>query len=448
MDITPDNWRRAKELFDAVLERPLSERASFLERICPEEELREQVAQLLLNHERAESLLTKPIIEHESHIRASQFKRFASGTIVAAGFKIVGLQGEGGMGLVYRAEDLKLGRRVALKFLPEESIKEPAALARFEREARAASALEHPNICPIYEFGEHEGQPFLVMQLLEGKTLRELLEEKRINATESDFRENSVKTAALPVSQVLDLAIQIADGLNAAHEKGIIHRDIKPANIFVTREGQAKILDFGLAKVASIDVEAAKFSNHDDSSRQTAPSATPDRSLSRTGVAMGTAGYMSPEQARGEKLDTRTDLFSFGLVLYEMATGQRAFEGDTGLLLQNAILNQTPPPAREANAAIPAKLERIINQLLEKDVQARYQNAVEIRADLESLKGTTIRRRRAKWWALAAGASALFITTAVFWMIRREPQVPLVVPEISMRQLTANPADNPAVGGM
>ena len=277
------------------------------------------------------------------------------------------------MGLVYRAEDIKLGRRVAIKFLPEDSAKDSAALGRFEREARAASAFEHPNICPIYEFGEHQGQPFLVMQLLEGQTLRDLISAARPGKP------------PLSLSKLLDLAIQITAGLEAAHQKGIVHRDIKPANIFVTNEGQAKILDFGLAKLASLasGPRDSHILPHGDDRRRCATSrtrrsvqmATPDALLSLTGVAMGTAGYMSPEQVRGEKLDARTDLFSFGLVLYEMATGKRAFAGDTVPEFQEAILSQMPSPARLVNPKLPAKLEKIIGRALEKNRETRYQSA-------------------------------------------------------------------------
>jgi serine/threonine protein kinase len=333
--------------------------------------------------------------------------------------------GGGGMGVVYKAEDIKLGRRVALKFLPEELAGDAAAMQRFEREARAASALDHPNICSIYEFGEHERQHFLAMQFLKGQTLREKLE----------------ASGPLPVSQLLDIAIQIAAGLEAAHEQGILHRDIKPANIFLTDSGVAKILDFGLAKWIE-SVEA--FGTPAAYSKVTAE--VESSSLTRTGITIGTAAYMSPEQVRGEKLDARTDLFSFGLVLYEMASGQRAFAGDTAPALHDAILHRTPAPARDLNPHVPPKLEAIINKAIEKDRASRYQTAADIRADLESLqidKG----RRHSRWWPAAAAIVTLVVAAASFWFARHEqPSLP-PPPDLKLRQLTANSAENRVVDG-
>ncbi|MGA7412047.1 MAG: protein kinase, partial [Bryobacteraceae bacterium] len=277
-------------------------------------------------------------------------------------YRVLEMLGGGGMGLVYKAEDIKLGRRVALKFLPEELASDPLALERFEREARAASTLDHPNICTIYEVEEYEGRPFIVMQLLEGQTLQEL-------------NQSGILVKPVQLEKLLDLAIQIVGGLEAAHERGIIHRDIKPANIFITLRGEAKILDFGLAQLNGGEELAAPTGETGQAT---------DTSLTRTGVAMGTAPYMSPEQVRGERLDARTDLFSFGLVLYEMATGQRAFRGETAATLHEAIAACVPSPARELNSELPAKLEEIINKSLEKDIEKRYQAASEIRADLRS----------------------------------------------------------------
>ncbi len=292
-------------------------------------------------------------------------------------YRVLGVIGGGGMGLVFKAEDLKLGRQVALKFLPEELACDPAALQRFEREARTASSLDHPNICTIYEVEEHEEQPFLVMQLLEGETLRDRL-----------ARASAAHTP-LPFDEALDIALQVSAGLEAAHQKGIIHRDIKPANIFLTSSGQVKIVDFGLAKL----VTGSKELGSDglclepagrDTPQSTRPAAV-DETITRLGTAMGTAGYMSPEQVRGEKLDARTDLFSFGLVLYEMFTGQRAFSGDTAAIVQDAILNNSPVPLRELNSTLPAKLVSTIDKALEKDRAWRFQSTSDLAFALNTL---------------------------------------------------------------
>jgi serine/threonine protein kinase len=273
-------------------------------------------------------------------------------------YRVLHVVGGGGMGVVYKAEDIKLGRPTALKFLPEELAGDPAAMQRFEREARAASALNHPNICTIHAVEEHEGQPFIVMELLEGRTLRDMIADCA----------NSNST--LPMPNLLDIAIQITQGLEAAHQKGIIHRDIKPANIFITNHGQVKILDFGLAKLHQF--ETAEVESHELTQPECAREWNALLTLTRTGTTVGTAAYMSPEQVRGEKLDARTDLFSFGLVLYEMATRQRAFAGDTAPVLHHAILNEIPRPVRDLNPKIPSKIDSIINKAIQKTARLAF----------------------------------------------------------------------------
>ena len=349
-------------------------------------------------------------------------------------YRLLEVLGGGGMGVVYRAEDIKLGRAVALKFLPPELTDDPAAQERFEREARAASSLNHPNICTIYEIEEYDGQPFIAMELLEGCTLREMLLRADAGAAEGPSRQ-------LPVERLMDIAMQISTGLAAAHSKGIIHRDIKPANIFVTTHGQVKILDFGLAKLHQPDSES------DPEISLTKPDArewNPLLTLTRTGVTIGTAAYMSPEQVRGEKLDPRTDLFSFGLVMYEMATGQRAFSGDTAPVLRDAILNYVPALPRELNPRIPGKIESVINKLMVKDREFRYQTSREVLADLGELSRAT-KPRRARWWASVAAVGVLAIAGATWLAIRKDYSPRL--PEIRLQQLTLNSSENPVVGG-
>ncbi len=464
----PERWRQIERLYQAALELEGRGRAAFLDEACGEDgDLRREVEALLASDAKAGSFIESPAILAVARMLAQQQAGAARerGDTAAAGsavahYRILGKLGSGGMGVVYKAEDTKLGRFVALKFPPHDVIPDAAALERFRREARAASVLDHPNICTIYEIGQHQDQPFIAMQYLEGQTLRHRIESKPFHTDE-----------------LLDLGIQIADGLAAAHAKGIIHRDIKPTNIFITERGQAKILDFGLAKVIA---GAAAGSSRDVDGK--AGGTIDLEHLTSPGTAMGTVAYMSPEQARGEDLDARSDIFSFGAVLYEMATGRQAFGGATTAVIYDAILNRAPVAITGSNPRLPLDLARIASRLLEKERELRYQTAADLRSDLKRLKRDSdsghvravplmaeprskleIERRkeavprRAKdaravagamralrrWPVLLSGSFAVVLAVvAATWLLQRSP-APQPSAELRQKRLTFNSTDNP-----
>ena len=457
-----ERWRRVERLYHSAAKIPADRRPAFLEAHCQgDEELRKEVASLLSYESSAAEFIESPAFDVAARLIAGSKadEQTGNGGVSATApprFRMMEKLGGGGMGVVYRAEDTKLRRTVALKFLPVDLSRDPLVVERFQREAYAASTLNHPNICTVYDVDEFEGRPFIAMELLQGQTL-----------------EHRIAASPIPIGELLDLAIQIADALDAAHTSGIIHRDIKPSNIFITVHGRVKVLDFGLAKkMTARQAPSALYGNQETFNRS-------QDDLTSPGIAIGTVAYMSPEQARGEELDVRTDLFSFGAVLYEMVTGRPPFTGSSSAVVFEAILNRTPVPPQTFDSDFPDKLAEIIGKALEKDRDLRYQVASEMRADLKRLKrdsasgrtaaGTRVVERqsgapgrprvpsvrsvvrhltllRPHWRLVLTAGSAVAVLSAGIWSIAKSK--PVAQREMQLRQLTTHSFENAVRSGV
>src|SRR5438128_1633090 len=380
----PEHWQRIKTLLQSALEREPGERPAFLAAACAgDESVRKEVESFIISHEPAGGFIEEPAFEVMAESLENNQAEVVGRTL--GHYKILESIGKGGMGEVYRARDTRLGRDVAIKVLPPAFSTDADRLRRFEQEARAASALNHPNILVIHDVGTENGSPYMVTELLQGETLRQRLD-----------------TTTIPPRKAIDYALQIARGLAAAHDRGIIHRDLKPQNLFITRDGQLKILDFGLAKLIqpAIPLQAE------------APTMLAGAHTA-SGMVMGTAAYMSPEQVRGQAADHRSDIFSFGAVLYEMLTGQRAFRGESPIETMNAILKEEPAELLEANRNVPAGLERVVSHCLEKNPNERFQSTRDLVFDLEALAGLSGQSASAAL-AIPSGRSSLRRRMSVF----------------------------------
>ena len=421
--MTPEQWQKLRPILESAMELEPDSRPAYVDSACAGDEvLRREILSLLSEPNKSDRFLMEPALDMvRRHMAQDQAQMERAEEVALVGkqishYLILNKLGGGGMGVVYEAKDTRLGRHVALKFLPVDVARDPQALERFQREARAASALNHPHICTIHDFGKCERGPFMVMEALEGSTLKHRISGK-----------------PLPCESVVELGIQIAEALEAAHAKAVLHRDITPTNVFVTQRGEAKLLDFGLAKLP--EATAENLGSQEDTTTEHS------KDLTVPGALMGTAPYMSPEQIRGEPVDARSDIFSFGAVLYEMATGQPPFSGETIERIREAILSKEPASPRKLNPRLPAGLEGVILKALQKERSARYQSASDLLHDLNEFQRAKQRRKVWVTRAVVAVLTLLVGTAAVVGTLLSKNSVN-EAPNIIQRQITSNPVND------